>query len=279
MRLSQYFTAADGTRLHFRDSGDTGSRTPLLCLAGLTRHSRDFDPVFDMLAGQRRVIALDFRGRGLSDKAVDSATYTPVHEKDDTLALLAHLDLARVAILGTSRGGIVGMLMGGLHPQKVAGLMFNDIGPDIEPASLERIRGFVGEDRVFASWDAAATALGGSALGFHNVSHGQWLVVAQRIFIERGGRPATSHDTRLIDTFPTDASQVADLWPVFKMIPPMPLALLRGTGSDLLGLATANKMQQARPDLLWTEIPDRGHVPFLDEALSITAMKAWLALC
>jgi pimeloyl-ACP methyl ester carboxylesterase len=257
----------------------SSAKVPLICLPGLTRSTRDFGPVFELVR-DRKVIAFDFRGRGLSDRA-DPLTYRPDVELADTISFLDHLGVARVAILGTSRGGIVGMLMAALHKPRMAGLLLNDIGPEIEVAGLKRIIGYVGKAASFGSWNEAALALAWSSTGFEHVSHDAWIEVARMIYAEHGGRIISEHDPLLSVNMPSidqiEREGVKDMWALAPHLSALPLALLRGAGSDLLSAQTVLRMQAECPELVATEVPDRGHVPFLTEQVSRMAILAWLA--
>lgn len=282
MQRDVYVTAADGTRLYADDRGPIASPlTPVLCLPGLTRNSRDFEPVFDLLQGKRRVIAMDLRGRGRSDRAPDPATYTPATELQDVLMVLDHLRLERVALIGTSRGGIIGMAMAAVAKQRMAGLLLNDIGGQIEAVSLQRITETTGRPVRYPNWDEAAKGFARNAVGFTALPHEAWLKVVQRIYRESDGQIVENHDLALAKTLspPDDiaAGKPAELWPLVPALAGLPLALLRGEGSDLLSIATVRRMQEMLPDMHATTIPGRGHVPFLDEAESIAAIEKWLS--
>jgi pimeloyl-ACP methyl ester carboxylesterase len=277
----RWFTAPDGTRLYARDDGPLeGDRIPVLCLPGLTRHSRDFDPVFDRYATTRRVIAMDFRGRGRSAKAADPMTYRVDVELQDTLGFLNQLGVSSVALLGTSRGGIVGLLMAAYAKPFLAGLMLNDIGCELQTDGLQRIKDYVGHPIYYKTWDDAATALAVGSHGFSNLTHDAWLLFAKRIYVETPQGICPSHDPRLADTLPTDedikSGKVGELWSVLPALHDVPFALLRGQGSDLLSVATVSRMQQEARGLMATTVADRGHVPFLDEHDSLAAIDAWL---
>src|SRR5688500_18648796 len=144
--------SADGLTLRYRDFPGRPDRPPVLCIPGLTRNGRDFEPVIDAFAGEWRVICADLRGRGLSDYARNSASYQPLQYAADILALLDHLALRRVVAVGTSLGGIVIMLLALQAPERLAAVVLNDVGPEIEPAGLARIRGYVGQGRSFPTW-------------------------------------------------------------------------------------------------------------------------------
>ncbi len=271
--------SADGLSLFATDNGFDNDLTPLLCLPGLTRNSKDFAPVFDQFGAQRRVIAVDFRGRGQSGYAADPMTYRPDVELADTMALLDHLALKRVAIVGTSRGGIVGMLMATLHHERIAGLFLNDIGPTLETEGLLRIASYVGKTPSFANWAKAVETLKATNIGFANMTDAAWMDFAKRIFVERNNRLYTDYDSGLMATFPKHddivEGKIADLWPLIAGLADLPLAVLRGANSDLLSFQTVLDMGKQLPHMLSAEVPNRGHAPFLDEPASIELLAAW----
>lgn len=257
-----------------------GELTPLLCLPGLTRNARDFEPVFARFGKQRRVIAMDFRGRGRSAAAADPMTYRPDVELQDTLGFLDHLDIQRVALLGTSRGGIVGMLMAALAKPRLAGLCLNDIGCKLEATGLLRIMGYVGVARFYSSWEEAAHHFAQAAHGFEHVPQQQWLDVVKRIYRETENGITQNHDLRLAETLPSrelvEDGKLPDLWSLLPHLLDIPLAILRGENSDLLSSETVSTMAEALPNLVATTVRHRGHVPFLDEAESLVALENWL---
>lgn len=276
-----WHSAADGTRLFARDVGPLqGKLTPLLCLPGLTRNSRDFEPVFEKFSDSRRIIAMDFRGRGNSAHSADPNTYRPDVELQDTLEFLDALEIGRVAVLGTSRGGIVGLLMATLAKQRLAGLCLNDVGCKLEADGLLRIMGYVGTARTFSSWEIAAEQFAKSAMGFRNISPLQWQTVVKRIYLKASGGIAHNHDLALAQTLPAVQDvmdgKVPELWSLLPTLTDVPFALLRGEGSDLLSPETVQRMADAVPDLVTTTISGRGHVPFLDEPESVAAITQWL---
>jgi pimeloyl-ACP methyl ester carboxylesterase len=274
------FTVADGLSLHARDyQGETG-RMPALCLSGLTRNLRDFEPLIARIGGSRRIIAMDYRGRGRSDYAPDPTTYRIDVETGDALALLDHLGVAQAAVIGTSRGGLIAMAMAARALDRLAGVLFNDIGPVIERAGLLRIRSYLGKTVCFTSWDDAVGALKRTHVGF-DLSDEEWLGYARRIYREEKGLPHIDYDLRLGETFPSaeelETSAAPDLWPLFDLLKGIPCAVLRGELSDLLGEATVAEMTRHHPDLIARTVTGRGHVPFLDEPESLAAIQEWLA--
>jgi pimeloyl-ACP methyl ester carboxylesterase len=270
------FSTSDGLSLAYSDEGDG---PPLLCLPGLTRNSEDFTPVVADFGGAWRVIRLDPRGRGASDHDPDPTRYTVAVEARDALELLDHLGLARVPILGTSRGGLLALMIGAVAPERLAGVAFVDIGPVIEVDGLSRILDYLGRVPPYPDLDTAAVALEDACRGtFPGVPVAAWRAHAARIWRETPKGLALRYDPRLRDAFEATmrGGPLPDLWPYFDALPPVPLALLRGANSDLLSARTAAEMVARRPELALTVVADRGHVPFLDEPESRAAIAAFL---
>ncbi len=276
------FTTSDGLSLAYRDEG---VGPPLLCLPGLTRNGADFDPVAERFGAGLRLIRLDPRGRGASDFDPDPANYNVGVEARDALELLDHLGIARVPVLGTSRGGILAMVIAATAPQRLAGVMFNDVGPVLEKGGVDRILDYIGRVPPYADYEAGAVALQASSRDrFPGVSVAAWRVHATRIWRELpGGGVALRYDPRLRDAFEAGlaalepGAPLPDMWPLFDALPMVPLALLCGANSDLLSPATVEAMAARRPDLVVTVVADRGHVPFLDEPEAVAAIAAFLA--
>ncbi|GAB4382539.1 alpha/beta fold hydrolase [Albidovulum sp.] len=268
----RHFTADDGARLAYRDEG---AGLPVLCLAGLTRNSADFDFMAPHLAGFR-LIRPDYRGRGASDWT-GAASYTVAREAQDALALLDHLGIDRAAILGTSRGGIIGMFLAATAHDRLLGLCLNDVGPVIERAGLARIMDYVGRNPAARTIEAAAARLPASMPGFANVGPGRWRDFAERLYRETPQGLVNRYDPALRESFLAAFSgPPADLWPLFDACAGLPVALIRGAGSDLLSAQAAADMRARRPDMTFAEVPDRAHVPFLDEPEALAAIRSWL---
>ena len=269
------FSAADGTRLAYRDDG---RGKVLLALAGLTRDGRDFDYLARHLPDVR-LIRLDSRGRGGSDRA-DPETYTVAQEARDALALLDHLRIGRAAVIGSSRGGLLGMSMVALAPERVAGLCFNDVGPVLQRDGLMRIGTYMGVKPAVATLAEAADRMATANPGFQNVPPLRWEEEAVRHYVQTPDGLALPYDPALRIGFDRAmAAPLPELWPLFDACAGIPLALIRGANSDVLARATADAMQARRPDLIRAELPGRGHVPFLDEPEALAAILRWLALC
>lgn len=266
------FTTSDGLSLHYTDEGEG---LPLLCLAGLTRDSRDFDFVAPHLTGVR-LIRMDYRGRGQSEWG-DPATYQIPVEARDAVELLDHLGVDKAAVLGTSRGGLIAMVLAATVRDRLLGVALNDIGPVIAPEGLEVIKAYLGRPTALRTHAEVAEARERVMTGFANVPKERWLKEAQRLFHDTGDGLALTYDPKLRDAVLNSGAQPApDLWPLFDALAGLPLACLRGANSDLLAPSTFAEMKRRRPDMIAVEVPDRGHIPFLDEPESLAALGRWL---
>ena len=269
-----YFRAGDGARLAYLD---VGAGLPVIALAGLTRAHTDFDFVAPHLAGIR-LIRPDYRGRGASERT-GAASYTVPQEARDVLALMGHLGLAQAAILGTSRGGLIGMALCAMAPGRVTGLCLNDIGPVIERAGLQKISDYVGRNPAAKSLGALVEKLPRTMAGFANVPQVRWRAFAERLYEQGPDGLTIRYDPALRTAFlAAFEGPAVDLWPLFDACAGLPLALIRGANSDLLSPATLAEMRRRRADMIVAEVPDRAHVPFLDEAPALGALHQWLGL-
>lgn len=276
------FTAPHGLSLAFSDEGE--GAPPLLCLAGLTRSSRDFDQFAAALpaaAGPRRIVRLDARGRGASDHDPDWTRYNVMVEAGDALALLDHLGIGRAVIVGSSRGGLLAAVIAATAPQRLAGVVLNDVGPVIEPEGIGKIMAYLGLPPAAWTMEEAAAGLE-AAFGprFPGAGAAFWRDWAVRSFVEGPGGLALAYDSKLRDATLAQAAAAPegghDLWLLFDALKPIPTLLLRGANSDLLSAATAAEMRVRKPDLTVVEIPDRGHIPRLDEPAALAAVAAFL---
>ncbi|TDL81770.1 alpha/beta hydrolase [Palleronia sediminis] len=269
------FTTSDGLGLHYRLHGPE-TAPPVLCLAGLTRSSRDFDYLAQALP-EARLIALDYRGRGRSDWGAPDSYTIPV-EARDTLELMDHLGHDALPILGTSRGGLIAMTLAATAKHRLRGVCLNDIGPELGAVGLAAIRDYIGRTPAARTLDEAADLRAGLVPGFAGVPRARWLQEARHAFRETDDGLALRYDPALAETVRAAwAAHLPDLWPLFDALDGLPLAALRGANSDLLTPETFAAMRARRPDMIAAEIPDRGHVPFLDEPESLDAIRAWLA--
>jgi pimeloyl-ACP methyl ester carboxylesterase len=274
------WTSADGLTLRFRDYPGRADRPPLLCIPGLTRNCRDFEPVAAAFAGEWRVIAIDLRGRGQSDYARDPASYTPLQYVADVAALLEQAELERVVAVGTSLGGIVTMLLAMTAPQRIAAAVLNDIGPEIEAAGLARIRDYVGQGRSFPTWMHAARGLreqGGAAYPDFDVA--DWLRMAKRLMVVGpGGRIAFDYDMKIAEPFNRpEAGTAYDMWPAFRALDGRPVLAIRGGLSDILSAATLKRMARELKGLQTVTVARVGHAPTLEEGSALQGIAALLA--
>jgi pimeloyl-ACP methyl ester carboxylesterase len=267
---STFISAPDGLRLHARLHGSPASRLlPVVCLPGLARTAEDFDPLAGVLAGKgRRVIALDYRGRGRSDYDRDPANYSFPVELGDVLAVLTALDALPAIFVGTSRGGILTMLLAALRPTAIAGCILNDIGPVIEPKGLMRIKGYIGKLPQPRSYEEGAEILRRLFdAQFPKLTHEDWLASARRAFKEERGAFVPTYDVKLAKTLEgVDFEKpFPPLWAQFDAIPAVPVMVIRGENSDILTAATVDAMRTHRPALDTIEVSDQGHTPLLVE--------------
>lgn len=273
----RHFTAADGVRLAYRDEGVGPA---LLCLPGLTRNGEDFDGVAAAFRDRARVIRLDFRGRGRSAHSPDFSDYSVTREARDVIELMDALGIARFAILGASRGGLVALALAAVAPERLTGVVLNDIGPEVAPEGLARIVAYLGMTPAQPDLDAAARALAQVEGGrFPGVPAEVWRRQAGRVWRERPeGGLALRYDPALREAFlgQPPAGIPFDLWPMLERLGPIPLLLLRGATSDILAPETAARMRALRPDMRYVEVADRGHMPFLDEPEVVAALEAFL---
>ena len=274
------WTSGDGLKLHFRDYLGRSDRPPLLCLPGLTRNARDFADLAQRLAGEWRVLCPDLRGRGDSAYAKDSASYNPVQYADDLELLLADQAIDRFVAIGTSLGGILTMLLAARRPDRIAGALLNDVGPDLNPVGLGRIRDYVGQARSYPTWMHAARAVEETqAQAFPDYQPSDWLAMAKRVMVLGGnGRIVFDYDMKIADVFAAPVSEPAvDLWPALLALDELPVTLLRGELSDVLTADAHQQMALRLPGAEAVTVPRVGHAPMLDEPAAVAALDRLLA--
>lgn len=276
--VSRFYTSPDGLKLHYRDyPGPPNPRLTVVCIPGLTRNSRDFEDVAPHLADRYRVLCVELRGRGLSEYAKDPATYVPAVYVRDVIALLASVGLMRVAIIGTSLGGIISMLLATMIPHRLLGVVLNDIGPELDSAGLARIASYVGRTKPIGTWDEAAAAIQAiDGAVFPEYTAADWARMARRRFIEtREGGLRPNYDLNISRPFVATARAI-DLWPFFRSLRMMPVLAIRGANTDLLSPAIFDKMQAEVPNLERVTVPNRGHAPYLDEPVARAGIDRFL---
>jgi pimeloyl-ACP methyl ester carboxylesterase len=277
----RYYNSADGLRLHYRDyAGGDPQEPPILCLPGLTRNARDFEPVADRFAGERRVLALDFRGRGLSAPDPEPARYMPPTYARDVLKLLDQLGIADAVFVGTSLGGLVTMLIAGMEEERIAAALLNDIGPEVAPEGIDRIRTYVGKPAEFPSFAEAGSAMMARAGDVYpRWSQADWERFARRCCREEDGRVVYDYDMAIALPFAkaNEATQ-PNLWPLLENLKDKPVTVLRGAHSDLFSVEVAERMMaELGPGAELVTVPDVGHAPSFDEPESIAALERLLA--
>jgi pimeloyl-ACP methyl ester carboxylesterase len=279
-----FFSSHDGLRLYARRYGepDAGHR-PCLCLPGLTRNSRDFHSLAAALSSDprrpRTVYSLDYRGRGQSDHDPDWQHYKVATEMQDVLDFMTQEGLSGAALIGTSRGGILTMLMAASHPEVIGPAVLNDIGPVIEADGLARIMAYAGKILVPADWEeAAALARDLNARDFTGISDAEWADIARQWFNDDGGRPAAAYDPQVVRSLEeADTSNGApDMWPLFDALAHVPVMVIRGGNSDLLSAATVAEMEKQHPGLVSLTVPEQGHAPLLRDQVSQRAIADFL---
>jgi pimeloyl-ACP methyl ester carboxylesterase len=270
--------AQDGLSLYYRDYGDPLSpRLPLVCLTGLNRNSADFADLADRHASERRILCLDYRGRGRSAYDSDWRNYDPRIYVSDIAHLLAANDVHRAVIVGTSLGGVLTMALAVLKPTTLAAAVLNDIGPAVIPGGLIRIMGYIGTDQPQPDWPSAVRYLQKLLPTLSIRSDEGWLKMAQATY--RQGEDGVLHfdwDVKLAKPLLAQSSSVPDLWPFFGALRHIPTLVLRGALSDMLSPETFARMALVKPDLEHVIVPNSGHVPTLNEPEAAAAIDAFI---
>lgn len=278
----KFYSSADGLRLFFRDYAGDARKVPVLCLHGLTRNSRDFAALAQHIAPARRVIVPDQRGRGRSQYDPQWLNYHPRTYVDDMWTLLRELSVERVIVVGTSLGGLMALLMAATRPQALAGVVLNDIGPEIDPAGVARIQSYAGRLPPVRSWnDAAAQMKMTFGLAMPEYTQQQWLAFARQSFDEgEDGVPRLAADPKIGDairSIPAPPGATEAMWLALGQLRNIPALALRGAHSDLLSAATFERMSREVPNMVAVTVPNRGHAPQLDEPDSLRAIDSFLS--
>ena len=281
---NRYWWSRDGVRLHARDyaprdATKAAGRPPILCLPGLTRNARDYDAVAARLSAEWRVLAVDFRGRGESGYAKDPMSYVPLVYVQDVEALLGEIGCDRYIAIGTSLGGIVTMLLAGAGHEQLAGAVLNDVGPEIDPAGLERIRGYVGRSNTWPTWMHAARAVADANRDVYpDHAIGDWLAMAKRLYrLNNAGRIVLDYDMKIAEPFRVPGNEAGpDMWRALDQLRDRPVAIVRGENSDILPAAVAQRMAHALPGADLITVPRCGHAPTLEEDVAAAGIDRLL---
>jgi pimeloyl-ACP methyl ester carboxylesterase len=268
-------TTTDGIKVFVRSYGEASERPAVVCIAGLTRNSRDFEVIAPELAADRLVLAVDLRGRGRSSADPTARSYTVATYADDVAQVIDAFGLDRVVVVGTSLGGLTAMWLGAAHPERLAGIVLNDVGPQIEPGGLARVASYAGRLAPISTWDeAVAQSRFVSEEALPGLSDDEWMAVArQRYREEPDGTVVIDHDAGITGGPP--ASE--DPWWVFERLAGIPILVVRGATTDILAPSTVDAMQRLHPGLVAVEVPDRGHAPTLEEPVARAALSEFLA--
>lgn len=274
-----HYTSADGLTLYAKVYDGNPDRPVLFCMHGLTRNADDFDGLLDHFPNWRAV-SVDQRGRARSDYDPNVSNYRPDVYCGDMLTLIDDLGLDRLIAVGTSMGGLMTLMLSSMRPGLFEAAIINDIGPEVDPAGLDRLRSYVGQQTEFESWDAAIEAI--KAQGpdiFPDFTAKDWMAFAQRVCEDTAdGRVAFRYDPAIADGLKTtDVSAVPpNLWPLYTEPKAMPILILRGETSDILSEKTAARMEAERSDARLVTIPNRGHAPLLTEPVALGAIQEFL---
>ncbi len=273
-----FYQSDDGLRLYARDYGGPESGSPVvLCLPGLTRNSKDFAALADSLSVTYRVLCPDLRGRGRSARDPDPTRYRPDRYVADAITLLDALRIERVIVIGTSLGGMIAMRMMAVDPSRVAAVILNDVGPEVDPRGIARIAGYVGKTAAVNDWEAAAAQTAQTnGVAFPDYDQGDWIAMARMIYVEKGTMLVLDYDPAIAQGIPA-GTVAANLWPLFDAMPPKPMLVLRGESSDILSVETLAEMVRRLPDVTAVSIANRGHAPTLNEADSRSAIEKFLS--
>ncbi len=280
-----FVSADDGLKLHARDYGPKmDAALPVLCLPGLTRNARDFHQLALYLSRHektpRRVVALESRGRGLSEWDKNWRNYDAQVEARDVLSVMPALGLEHVGIVGTSRGGILAMVLAVTRPGILAGVVLNDIGPVLGGKGLARIKGYVGKAPRVHSWEEAARLSKNLNEGqFPDLDDQAWMDFARRTYVEENGQIRPDYDPDLGRPFESlDLSKpVLTLWPQFEALRNIDTLVIRGEHSDLLETDTLAEMGRRHNKMDVLECPGEGHAPLLEDAKSMGKIHSFFS--
>jgi pimeloyl-ACP methyl ester carboxylesterase len=275
---TRHLRGASGRIAYTRWPGPAGARA-LVCVHGLTRNGRDFDRLAEILSRDRTVICPDLAGRGQSDWLADSSQYGFQRYLADMTALLAAEGLAEVDWIGTSMGGLIGMMLAGWPGTAVRRLVLNDVGPFMPAAAVRRIAAYVGTDPAFDGLEALEAYLREVFAPFGSLTDEEWRHLAEHSQRrDAGGRLRLNYDPALGRAFKAAFRDDIVLWQFWDKVA-CPVLVLRGRDSDVLTAETAARMASSGPKAKIVEFAGIGHAPTLTRAEQIACIAEWLAAC
>jgi pimeloyl-ACP methyl ester carboxylesterase len=275
-----WFDSQEGLRLFSRVYAGPNAAAPVvLCLHGLMRNSRDFEDLAPHLALRYRVIVPDVRGRGLSARDPNFNNYQIPIYLNDLLLLFAGLGIERAGVIGTSMGGLLAMVLAVMQPQRISGIVLNDVGAEVDPQGLERIRGYAGKSAPVRSWEEAVAQVRSIySPAWPGLSDARWEKIARLSYRANAeGLPEADADPLIAEPLRDPKAGAPNLWPLWGALAKVPILAIRGAQSDILSAATLARMQREKPDLGVLEVANRGHAPLLDEPECLAAIDEFLA--
>lgn len=276
------WSSADGLSLYAKSYGPASAPLSVLCIHGLTRNHKDFEPMIAALPGHYRFVAVDVRGRGRSAHDPEHKNYNPAIYAKDMGLLLDKLGIRRAVLIGTSMGGLISLMMMRRTPKRIAGVVLNDVGPVVEKTGIARIAGYAGKVQPVTDWQSAAAAvktIQGQA--FPDMPEERWMDFARRTYKELpNGDVVLDYDPNIARSLgkvkPGAVTNFA-LWRMFGGLKKAPLLVVRGAKSDILSEKTAQEMVRRHPDARLATVPRVGHAPILDEPEAVSAISDFLA--
>lgn len=280
------YVSSDGLNLYAREytsnkTANNPNKKVLLCIPGLTRNSLDYQSFSEPFRDEYRVIAVDLRGRGNSEYDSNKVNYQPVIYARDIVELIDHLNLSDVTLVGTSLGGIVSILVSNIIPDLIESIVLNDVGPEINPVGLERIRNYVGKSTIVDSWEEAVRQNKLiNELELPDLSEQEWLTFTRGLYrVSTNGKIELAYDPEISESIKVkdENTPLIHLWPQFDVINDKPILVIRGEFSDILDVECVERMKSVNAQLTYCEITNRGHAPLLNEPQCVTALQSFFA--
>ncbi|WP_424431344.1 alpha/beta fold hydrolase [Parasphingorhabdus sp.] len=273
-----FWESDDGLKLHAYDYPSDSGKTPVICVPGLTRNARDFRHLGTRFHGGRRIIMLDLRGRGMSEYSKESSTYNPKQYVSDIIMLMDELNIPKAIFFGTSLGGVVTMIMAKMHPDRIAGALLNDIGPELDQKGLDRIASHVGQGRSFDTWAHAGRDMAeNSGDIFPDFTLKDWIAFAKKLYrMNSSGRIKLDYDMKIAEPFDSKGGGSGALWNALETMEDIPTLILRGELSDLFSQRVAEQMLEKLNQADLVTVPRVGHAPTLEEPASLDAISQLL---